>query len=392
MQLVVDPEPPAHLYVHVPFCLDRCTYCAFATVSDDPSRHAAFVEALLSEVSRLPPAGPLRTLYVGGGTPSRLPDELLARLLAGIRERVALHDGAEVTLEANPSDVDPERLAAWHDLGVTRVSLGVQTFRDDVLRRLGRHHDGDDARAALAHLGAWPGTWSADLMVGWGGQTTLDAAADVTSLVAAQPPHVSVYGLTLEPGTPLAASVARGAERIADPELSPALDDAWSSALERCGYDRYEISNFCLEGHRSRHNQAYWRNADVLGVGPGAVSTLGPLRWTNLASTDAYVAAARAGRSLRTSAERLTPGAKLLETLAVGLRTSDGVDMRVLDRRFSGWRPRLDGLIEQCIARGWWAVDDERLVVPRAHRLRVDRLMEELVLPLANALDDPFDR
>lgn len=389
MQPVVDAGPPAHLYVHVPFCLDRCTYCAFATVSDDPSRHDALVQTLHVEHSGGPATAPLKTLYIGGGTPSRLSDVRLERLVTGLTARSPLDAGAEVTLEANPTDIRPARLEAWRALGITRISLGVQTFRSDVLRRLGRHHDGDDARSALRALEQWPGTWSADLIVGWGGQTVADAVADVESLVAHAPPHVSVYGLTVEPGTPLARTAARD---VGDPELSPDLDDAWSSTLERHGYHRYETSNFAREGHRSRHNQAYWRNDDVLGLGPGAVSTHGPLRWTNIASTTRYVAGVRTGRSVRASCERLSPGAKLLETLAVGLRTADGVDMRALDRRFSGWRARIADLLAGCVERGWWIVEGDRLRVPDPLRVRVDRLMEELVLPLVDALDDPFDR
>ncbi len=386
------PGPPAHLYVHVPFCSDRCTYCAFATVLDDPRLHGRLVNGLGSELARSGPLATLQTVYLGGGTPSRLAGGHLAQLLASIRAHADVAPDAELTLEANPSDVSPEALRTWADLGVTRISLGVQTFQTTVLQRLGRHHSGDDARKALHVLREWGGSWSADLLVGWAHQTLAAVAADVAELIAASPPHVSVYGLTIEPGTVLAAADARGDVVRTPPALSPDLDDRWSTALIEAGYHRYEISNFALEGFQSVHNRAYWRNADVHALGPGAVSTRGPLRWRNEPDTVRYLDAIEHSRTARISCERLTPGAKLLETLAVGLRTSRGVDTSALDRRFLGWRDRLSDTLDRCVALGLWTLEDGTLRVPDTHRVKVDRLMEELVLSLSGDVYDPFGR
>jgi len=385
-------SPVRSLYVHVPFCTDRCTYCAFATIANDTRLHRALVDALLGELDlRAVRPQVLETVYLGGGTPGLLDGGDLAHLLEGLRARVPFAADAEISLEINPANVSPSRLEAWHDLGITRLSMGVQTFVDATLRELGRHHDGNDARRALELVsGSWAGSWSADLLVGWAGQSPSDLEADVRELVDRGAPHVSVYGLTLEPGTPLLKRLHLGHNVITSSIDMETYDDLWSTQLLANGYERYEVSNFARPGARSRHNQMYWRNGDYLGLGPGAATSAHPLRWSNIRSTRSYLDLRTAGRSVRSHVERLTPDERLLETLGVGLRARDGIAVAELDRRFGiGWRERLASGLEELRAAGALADDDARLRLPDDVLTRADSVAVMLARHLGAASGVP---
>jgi len=276
----------------------------------------------------------------------------------------------------NPSNVTTSALSAWGELGITRLSVGIQTFDDAVLARLGRHHDGDVGRRALDLLcERWHGLWSADLLVGFDGQTPTALTLDLDQLEHRSPPHVSVYGLTIEPGTALHAQASLGKKVRLDDLYLDTYDPLWSSYLHDFGYERYEVSNFALPAARSRHNQVYWRNEDYLGIGPGASSSVHPLRWSNLRDTKRYLE--QVGRNLDTRhrVERLTPSDRLLESLGVGLRTRDGLDIAELDRRFgSGWRPALAQGVEQLTRCQLLEEVDGRLRVPSTALTRADSI------------------
>ncbi|MBM3984360.1 MAG: coproporphyrinogen III oxidase family protein, partial [Planctomycetes bacterium] len=254
-----DAGPPAPIgsaYLHVPFCRDRCTYCAFPTVHDAPALHGPLVDALLARAAASPLDGPLRTLYLGGGTPGLLAPGELARLLDGLRRCWPFDQTIEITLESNPVNVTAESMSAWAAAGVTRISVGVQSFDDRALAHLARLHDGADARRALDLLASsWRGSFNADLLVGWNGQTADGLRADLDGLLAFAPPHVSVYGLTVEPRTPLAALQRFGRELVVPAALHPELDAVFAGRLAQAGLQRYEVSNFARAGHASRHNQ-----------------------------------------------------------------------------------------------------------------------------------------
>jgi len=326
--------------VHIPYCRDRCTYCAFATTLDRQDEHDTLVSALLAELDRHELPGPLLTVYIGGGTPGLLSRDCLARLLRGIAKRVPLSTAVEITLEANPLNVTSSALQAWQDIGITRLSIGVQTFVTETLRQLARHHTGDEARAALDLVATnWSKTWSADLLVGWSGQTDSQVEADTRQLLQFSPPHMSVYGLTVEPGTALRQLQEQGQRVTADPDQMAGFDDLWADLITAAGMERYEVSNFARPGHASRHNSAYWKNEAYLGLGPGASSSWGELRWSNHPHVPTYLAAIQDGQSARQRVERLSPDDRLIECLAVGLRTRDGVSVADLDRRFTpAWR------------------------------------------------------
>lgn len=337
------PAPIGSVYVHVPFCRDRCVYCAFPTVHDVPSLHAAFIDALTTRAASFPLNGPLRTLYLGGGTPGLLAPAELARLLASLRRCWSFAATIEITLEANPVNVTGDALLAWADSGITRVSVGAQTFDDRALAHLARLHDGADARRALGLLAErWRGSFNADLLVGWHGQTPEALRTDLERLLSFAPAHVSVYGLTVEPRTPLAKLQALGRELVVPAALHPELDAVFADRLAAAGLQRYEVSNFARAGHASRHNQACWRNEDYLGLGPGAASSLHPLRWVEREEPRAWIDAARRDVGVRRACERVTPAQRLLESVSVGLRTREGVEAGELDRRFGpAWRARV---------------------------------------------------
>jgi len=382
--------PVSSVYVHIPFCRDRCTYCSFPTVPDDPAQHRPVVEGVIAEAARAAPTSSLRSLYLGGGTPGLLGKEDLERLLDGLSERFGLEPGAEITLEANPTNVTAESLAAWAELGVNRVSLGVQTFDDPTLRSLARRHDAADARRSLALLAEhWSASWSADLLVGWRGQAPEDLDRDIEGLLEHDPPHVSVYRLTVEPRTPMQQLATKGRiVHLAD-DQADLLDPHWAARLQAAGYERYEVSNFALEGRRSRHNQVYWANASYLGLGPGAASSVHPLRWRNRRDPAAWLAALETGRSVREACEHVAPLPRLLESLAIGLRTRDGLPTATLDLRFTpAWRDLLHRTTEHLLDSGMLTWEGDRVFIPGEHLVKVDGILRDLIYRLSRIDDD----
>lgn len=324
------------IYVHVPWCRAICPYCAFAVVRDrGDTPWSAFVDRALRERERrrhqLPHAP--RTVFLGGGTPSRLPAAELARLVRGLD---AAPD-AEVTAEANPEDAHADWLAAARDAGVTRLSLGVQTFDPERSRLLGRAHTTREAAAAIDRIAAVGfASWSVDLMFALPGQTLAQLDADLDALVAHAPPHVSIYGLTFEEGTPFEARRRAGKLRPPPDDLWRAMYDRLVDRLAAAGLDRYEVSNFARSGHRSRHNVGYWTGAPYLGLGPAAhgLGVAGD-RWVNLATPEAWLAA----DDPTAHHEWPTDEQRALDALGSGMRFVDGLDLATLAAA-TGHRPR----------------------------------------------------
>ena len=380
--------PTASVYVHLPFCRERCLYCSFPTVADDPSAHGPLIDAVLTEARRYlghdgSPHG-LQTLYIGGGTPGLLAPTELRRLLVGLAAHWPVMHDVEITLEANPANITVESLAEWAGMGITRLSLGVQTFRDDVLKRLGRRHDAATAERALQAIGrGWHRTWSADLLAGWAGQRARDLDADLSRLVAAAPPHVSVYALMVEDGTPLAAQRAAGRRVAVSAALEPALDARCAERLGQAGLERYEVSNYARPGHRSRHNQVYWADESYLGLGPGAASSIHPHRWVNRADLAGYLEAVRFGHSVRTSAELVGPESRLVEVLGVGLRTRNGLACRTLDRRFGSGTSNAIAAAASALVDANLLRCAETIAVPEHALARADSIIAELIVQLS---------
>lgn len=336
---------PWGVYVHVPWCRIRCPYCAFHVDVARGIPVEAYVQRVLAlYAARQPEFGDApHTLYLGGGTPSQLPTDALARIISAIRGP----DTVEVTVEANPEDVSEGFVDALLAAGVDRISLGIQTLQPTHARSLGRAYTPDHARRAASILAsAGLRTWSADLMFALHAQTEAELHADVEALLALSPPHVSLYGLTIEPRTAYARGVARG-------RLQPADDETWRRmyghlvhTLEEAGLCRYEVSNFAREGHRSAHNQGYWQDRPYLGIGPSAHGYAPDgARWVDVADTQAWLTADDP------VSEREHPMGEeaAMDRLIAGMRGTAGLSLEALATQ-TGFLP--DAPTRQRLARG----------------------------------------
>jgi len=326
---------PLGLYLHVPFCAAICNYCNFNRGLFDPALKDRYVEALAREVRRSADGARADTIFFGGGTPSLLEPAEIARLIAACRESFDLDAGAEVTLEANPETVDADRLAAFREAGVTRVSLGVQSFRDDELARLGRLHGAARARRALADArAAGFDNVSLDLMMWLPQQTPAAWRESVDEAVLLSPDHLSLYLLELYPNAPLRELMQRARWSLA-PDDDAAEMYLWAmDRLEAAGYQQYEISNVARPDRQSRHNLKYWQDGAWLGFGCGAHSTRGPDRWRNVASTAEYIARAETGSDLAVERRTRPRDEQLGDALFTGLRLSVGLDLEEIARRY----------------------------------------------------------
>ncbi|MDD2677623.1 MAG: radical SAM family heme chaperone HemW [Methylacidiphilaceae bacterium] len=326
----LDPAGPApsrrpirHLYVHTPFCATICPYCAFYVHTGSASEMRTFVDALLREWERVSRDCPVEaeTLYLGGGTPSLLPLDAFRRLAE------ALHpwEAVETTLEANPRTVTPSKAVAWRELGVGRVSLGVQSLDSDVLGTLGRRHTAEDVKRAVWTLrDAGFRNINVDLLFAVPGQSPASWQRTLGEAIALGPEHISAYELTFEEDTPFFKARAAGIW-TEDENRSIEMYRTTFRLLEGAGYRQYEISNYARPGRASRHNQGYWKGNDYLGLGPGACSTVGLRRWQNRRDTERYIAALSAGQEPPREQEPLSEELRQRERLLLGLRTSDGI-------------------------------------------------------------------
>ncbi len=328
-------DEPAGIYVHVPFCRARCAYCDFAVVVGKDGLADAWLDGVLRELERRADgvAGPVTTVHLGGGTPSRLAPRLVADLLAGIDRRVGIAAGAEIALEANPEDVTRERLAGWRAAGVTRLVVGVQSTAERGIRALGRRAPaGEGPRALRLARAAGFRSLGADLVIGWAGQEDRELDADLDLVIGEGADHVSCYMLEVDGDAPLARRIRRGERPGPDPDR--AADLYWRAAdrLEAAGLPAYEISNFARPGHESRHNLRYWTDAPYLGLGPAAASYLAGERWTNPRGLADWLAMLR-GAAPAPPPEPYDPDRRVGEALVFGLRRIAGVDLARLAAR-----------------------------------------------------------
>lgn len=336
-----------HLYLHVPYCARKCPYCDFNSIAGRDAEHAAYVEALLTELRRLP-AGPYDTVFIGGGTPTMLPAPVLARLCAGVRDHIRLADAYEWTCEANPGTSDAERFRVLADHGVNRLSLGIQSTHDRHLRFLGRVHDAAEGERAVALATTLFPRVSCDLIMGLPDQGPADLVQDLDLCRRHGLGHASVYHLAYEPGTEFHARRARGDLAEIAPQRSQTFFDALWDGLAALGLPAYETSNFARPGQECRHNLGYWRQRDWQAAGAGAVSTLGAERLTRQRHPAAYIAAITSGGDAVEKRERLDPRESLRETWMLGFRLAEGVAIARLAAVGDDavrWRPLLAPLI-----------------------------------------------
>jgi oxygen-independent coproporphyrinogen III oxidase len=396
-QGTIDASRPLGLYVHFPFCSVRCPYCDFAIDTRPEIPHHRYADAVLAELAArhgwfrdAAVAGPgLVSIYFGGGTPGLWdPNEVRrviseARRVFGVAESTAL----EITVEANPGESTPGTLAALRTAGVNRVSLGVQSFDDGLLKVIGRNHDARGARDGIAAArDAGFLSVCCDLMFGLPGQTLPAWQRAIDSLVSLGPEHISCYGLTIERGTPFGAMVRSGKLANPDEDLCAQMYAAAQSHLSAAGYAQYEVSNHARDGHRAVHNQLYWTQGAYLGVGCSSAS-FRPLndgrafRFTNPRATDTYLSDLETGALAPAHSElRLLPDLEN-EALWLALRTRDGVDRMAFSQRFG-----VDPLATQtraaaasrCVDRGWIEISPNRIVPTKLGFLFADELAVEL--------------
>ncbi len=327
----------AGLYVHVPFCSSICPYCDFAVTLAGEARRAQWERALLDEAVMYADCGfDFDTVYFGGGTPSALKIDRLTRVVGGLREKLQIDPEAQVFIEVNPEDVSPETARAWRDLGFSSVSVGVQALNDVSLGILGRRHTAEQARRSVEFLlEAGFETVSIDLIFGLPGQTRSDWEGQLREGVGLGVQHLSCYQLTFHEGTVFGKRREAGLMTEMGEAPQAELFAITHEVLGTRGFEGYEVSNFALPGHRSTHNLKYWTGAPYLGLGPGAHSFDGVCkRWWNRSKVRLWQRDIDQGRRPVEGEESLTDKQRALETLMLGMRTADGVDLAWLEKRF----------------------------------------------------------
>jgi len=365
---------PLGVYLHIPFCRQRCSYCSFNTGPYHPAAMDRFHSALLDEIDLVGEAAwagdvTIGTVFFGGGTPSLLEPIELETILDRLRKRFALDPGAEVTVECNPESLTRAKAEGYRLAGVNRLSLGVQSLDDDLLVRLGRLHSSDDARRAFdAARSAGVDNVSLDLMYGLPGQDVARWESTVRGVLAWRPEHLSAYALTLDEGSRWAGEGVAG---LPGEETVTAQYWALARMAREAGYEHYEISNYARRGFRSRHNQVYWRAEEYLALGPGACGFLGDVRYGNVKPVERYCTALEAGGLPLGTHEVLTPAQRKAEKVILGLRLSDGVPL--------AWLEDARSLVETWASLGLLEVAGDRCRLTEAGFLLSDSLFVHLL-------------
>ena len=377
-------EEPIALYVHIPFCLSKCNYCDFNTYEGIENLMPSFVDALCVEIElwgqrlRCPSVS---SIFFGGGTPSYLPTDSIVRLLGGINSTMQVAPDAEITLEANPDDVNFEKADMWRCAGFNRISIGAQSFDDTILRSLSRRHNVDDTFRALDAVRCVGfNNVSIDLMFGLPNQTLAVWEETLDRAVTLDTDHLSLYDLQIEPGTPLHRDVQTGMMPTPDDDLAADMYEMAMMQLEDARYEHYEISNWARDGNRSEHNLIYWRNKSYLGLGPGAHSSMMGTRFSNMKSPRGYIHSVSAAYGVAESdhlsispgdlaidfVETISRSMAMSETMMLGLRLSEGVSKSDFEGRF-------DVPIDTVYGPEISALSVSELIVERGDSIRLTR-------------------
>jgi len=359
------------LYLHIPFCHRVCPYCSFYKHTPGGTSIGGFIDALTTEAHRRIQS-PIRTVYLGGGTPSMLSPRHLERLFTALHETIDFQKLDEVTLEANPATFDLAKARLFRDLGVTRVSLGIQSFVPHVLETLGREHTVQQASESVATLReAGIPQVNIDLMFSIPGQSQADWEDTLRHAILLEPDHISAYNLTYEEDTAFFESLKRGEVRM-DEDTDASFFHLAADYLTSMGFEHYETSNYAKPGMRSSHNEGYWRGEDYLGLGPSAVSTVGLQRIKNVADTAAYITRMGSIGNALDESETLDDEARRMERIALGLRTTTGVELSLLGD---------EGLQRATVlmGEGLAFIEGDRLVLAGKGRALVDPIAAELI-------------
>lgn len=376
-------SPPLSLYVHVPWCVRKCPYCDFNShEARGEVPQADYAAALVADLESALPliwGRPVVSIFFGGGTPSLLAPETVDAFLAAVRARTQLQPDAEITLEANPGTVEAANFAALRAAGITRLSLGIQSFDDRHLAALGRIHGGDEARAAARLAGEHFDTFNLDLMYGLPGQSLEEALADVDAALAFAPPHLSCYQLTLEPNTRFAAEPPSG---LPESDACADMQEAIEAKLAAAGYDNYETSAFARSGHRCRHNLNYWHFGDYLGIGAGAHSkltlhdrVLRQMRWKHPA---AYLEQVGRGTPLQEEHE-VAADALPFEFMMNALRLADGFPPALFEARTARPLAAILPQLRSAAAAGLLDLGPERIAPTARGRRFLNVLLREFL-------------
>lgn len=365
-------ERVRHLYVHVPFCRRRCSYCDFSIAVRRAVPADAFVRSIEAELAfraGAPASTPLTSVYLGGGTPSLLGADGITQLFEAIRARFVIASHAEVTLEANPDDVSAAAVRRWRAAGVNRLSIGVQSFDAGALAWMHRTHDAAQSAAAVdAARDGGIENISLDLIFALPSALNRDWDRDLSHALALAPQHLSLYGLTVEAGTPLGRWQARGEVTEAPEEKYEREFLAADRRLSAAGFEHYEVSNYALPGARARHNGSYWKRVPYLGIGPSAHSFDGVSRSWNVAAYAAWSRALLAGESPVEGSETLDASNEEAEQIYLGLRTVDGLDAD------AAWLERA----RKWVTAGWARAEGSRIALTPTGWLRLDALAADL--------------
>lgn len=357
--------PPLSLYVHLPWCLRKCPYCDFNShEARGELPDARYLDALMADLEAALPliwGRQVQTIFIGGGTPSLFAPEAIDRLLSDIRARLRLEADCEITLEANPGTFEKERFRAYRGAGVTRLSVGVQSFNDQHLKALGRVHDRAQALAAVEEAAASFETFNLDIMYALPGQTMADLEQDMATALAFNPPHISIYQLTIEPNT----YFAKYPPRLPEDDAAYAMLDRITELTQAAGLARYEVSAYAREKHQCQHNRNYWQFGDYLGIGAGAHSKLSfahrIVRQVRLRDPQLYMAGALAGRAIAQD-EDVRRADLPFEYMLNALRLKDGFALQEYSER--------TGLAVTAIAQGLQQAEAKGLITRDMERVR----------------------
>ena len=373
----------AGIYIHIPFCKSRCKYCDFFSTTH-LEKQAQYVAALLEEwrMRAHEVKEPIRTIYIGGGTPSMLDDSSLQMSIEAIRRESPLNSTAisgalqgdeamlqEITMEANPGDITLERAQAWRKMGINRLSIGVQSLDDELLQLIGRRHTAEQARKAVAAAqAAGFDNISIDLMYALPSQTMEQWQKDVTEALQMGVQHISTYGLIYEEGTVLMTLLDHGVIEAVDEDIEMQMYDYLVEQLAANNFEHYEVSNFALPNRQSRHNSSYWNNTPYIGLGTGAHSYDGQVRQWNISDLDTYIAQAMA-HQLQPEKEVLSEEQRHTERVMLGLRTNSGIGIDEIDRSKA----------QPYIAQGMLIEKDNRIVATTKGYHILNRIIEDLI-------------
>ena len=371
---------PSSAYVHIPFCTQICYYCDFSKVFIKNQPVGAYLEHLIQE-TRSYEIGKLRTLYIGGGTPTALSAQQLAYLLTELPKVMDLSGVEEFTIEANPGDLDPDKIAVLKDSQVNRVSLGVQTFDNKMLKKIGRSHQEQDIYDNIRHLKqAGFDNISIDLIYALPGQTMDQVKENVAKAIDLDIPHMSLYSLILENHTVFMNRMRRGKLPLPKEELEAEMFEYIIEELEKAGFEHYEISNFSKPGFESRHNLVYWDNAEYYGLGAGASGYVDGIRYKNHGPIRHYLEAVEAGKA-RITEEHLTLEEKMEEELFLGLRKKTGVSKARFEEKFGvSFDQRYGQVVASLTEQGLLVPDDKQVRMTKRGLFLGDTVAEKFIL------------